>query len=506
MSVKPPTLEQVRDAARELGLALSDGDAAEFRSLLADALEVCYRPLDELPDPMPFVRYPRTPGRRPEPDEDPLHAWYVKTSIQGAPEGKLAGKRVAVKDAICVAGVPMMNGGSVLEGYVPDVDATVVQRVLDAGGEIAGKAHCEYFCFSAGSHTNSTGATHNPHRRGFSAGGSSSGCAALVGAGEVEMAIGGDQGGSIREPSAFCGVYGLKPTYGLVPYTGAAPMEMTLDHLGPMTATVADNALLLEVIAGEDPEGLDPRQRGVRTAPYTEALERGVAGMRIGVLEEGFGQPQAEPEVETKVRAAATALVDLGARVEAVSVPMHRLGMSVWLPIGFEGTVELMLLGNGLGTGWRGLYVGSLGQALAAWRDRADWLPEGLKLGMLLRAYAQRQYRGRYYAKAQNASRRLRAAYDRALADHDLLVLPTVPFKAPPLPAGRSRAEMLGPGLPAIANTAPFDCTGHPAMSVPVGLVDGLPVGMMLVARHWDEMAIYAAAAALERAGDWRSR
>ena len=170
-----------------------------------------------------------------------------------------------------LAGVPMMNGAATLEGYVPDIDATVVQRILDAGGTIVGKAHCEYFCLSGGSHTNATGPVHNPHKMGYSAGGSSSGSAVLVALGEVDMALGGDQGGSIRMPSSFSGTYGMKPTHGLVPYTGIMPIEIYVDHTGPMTATVADNALLLEVLAGAD--GYDPRQINVKTHPYTKALK-----------------------------------------------------------------------------------------------------------------------------------------------------------------------------------------------------------------------------------------
>ena len=134
-----------------------------------------------------------------------------------------------------LAGVPMLNGSAVFEGYVGEVDATVATRLLEAGAEIDGKAHCEDLCLSGGSHTNVRGPVHNPHRRGYSAGGSSSGSAALVGAGAVEMAIGGDQGGSIRMPSAFCGTVGMKPTYGLVPYTGICPIEPTVDHVGPIT-------------------------------------------------------------------------------------------------------------------------------------------------------------------------------------------------------------------------------------------------------------------------------
>ena len=164
-----------------------------------------------------------------------------------------------------LAGVPMMNGAATMEGYIPDIDATVVHRILDAGGTIVGKAHCEYFCLSGGSHTSATGPVHNPHKMGYSAGGSSSGSAVLVALGEVDMALGGDQGGSIRMPASFCGIYGMKPTHGLVPYTGIMPIEIYVDHTGPMTANVADNALLLEVLAG--PDGYDPRQYNVKTHP-----------------------------------------------------------------------------------------------------------------------------------------------------------------------------------------------------------------------------------------------
>src|SRR5262249_40604700 len=183
-----------------------------------------------------------------------------------------------------------MNGASTLEGYVPDIDATVVTRILDAGGTIVGKAVCESFCLSGGSHTSQSGPVHNPYRHGYSAGGSPWGCAALVGAGEIEMAVGGDQGGSVRMPGSYSGCYGMKPTHGLVPYTGAMPIEATIDHLGPMTATVADNALLLEVMAGAD--GMDPRQYDVRVDKYTSALARGVGGEGHRGGAAGFGPPR----------------------------------------------------------------------------------------------------------------------------------------------------------------------------------------------------------------------
>jgi amidase len=423
--------------------------------------------------------------------------------VKGAPAGKLAGKTVVLKDNVCLAGVPMMNGASTLEGYTPDIDATIVTRILDAGGTIVGKAHCEYYCFSGGSHTNAAGPVHNPHKHGYSAGGSSSGSAALLVAGEVDMAIGGDQGGSIRMPSAYCGVCGMKPTHGLVPYTGIMPIEITLDHTGPMTNNVADNALLLEVLAGED--GLDPRQYNVKTDAYTKALGGGAKGLKIGVVKEGFGHPNSERDVDAKVKQAASTLRDLGATVSEISVPMHAVGLAIWSPIALEGATELMMRGNGMGTNWRGLYTTSLLDAHSQWKHRADELSETLKISMLIGHYFIKHHRGHFYAKAQNLSRKLRAAYDAALSKHDLLLMPTVPLKATPLPPADAPRELyIQRAFEMLANTAPFDATGHPAMSIPCGMSDGLPTGLMMIGRHYGESTIYRAAAAFEKAGDWK--
>jgi len=502
MPVTRPTVAQVRALADDLGFTLSDADAQSFLGLMAGSF-AAYDAVAAMPDHVPAVRYPRTPGYRPEGAENRYNAWYVKTTVKGTQTGKLAGKTIVLKDNVCLAGVPMMNGASTLEGYVPDVDATIVTRMLDAGGTIVGKAHCEYFCFSGGSHTCAAGPVHNPRKPGYSAGGSSSGSAALVAAGEVDMAIGGDQGGSIRIPASYCGIYGMKPTHGLVPYTGIMPIELTLDHAGPMTATVADNALLLEVLAGAD--GLDPRQYAPRTAPYTEALGRGVDGLRIGLVKEGFGHHNSEKDVDASVRSAAAVFGKLGAKVGEVSVPMHAMGPAIWSPIALEGATELMMKGNGFGTNWRGLYVTSLIDAHSAWRHRADELSDTLKLSMLLGHYFVKHHRGHFYAKAQNLSRKLRDAYDAALADFDVLVMPTLPLKATPLPpADAPREVSIQRAFEMISNTAPFDATGHPAMSVPCGQSDGLPIGLMLIGKHWEESTIYRAAHAFEQAGDWR--
>ncbi|HZC18232.1 MAG TPA: amidase family protein, partial [Rubrobacteraceae bacterium] len=314
--------------------------------------------------------------------------------------------------------------------------------------------------------------------------------------------IGGDQGGSIRIPASWCGVYGLKPTHGLVPYTGVFPIEITLDHTGPIAGSVEDVALLLSAIAGED--GLDPRQRGVRTADYLGALDGGVEGMKIGVLTEGFGWPDlSEEDVDEAVRGAAQGFAQLGAEVSEVSVPMHRDGIHIWNAIAIEGATALMVDGNGMGTNWKGHYTTSLLDAYARGRiTRANDLSETVKLTMLTGRYMQERYHGRYYAKAQNLARRLAVAYDAALEDNDLLLLPTLPMKATPVPEPDApREEVVQRALEMIHNTCPLDVVGYPSMTLPCGLPEGLPVGAMLVGRNWDEANVLKAARAFEGTG-----
>jgi amidase len=497
MAVRRPSVQELQQAGSELGLSLSVTDAESFHGLMQGLLDA-YDVVDGMIESLPPVNYPRTPGMRPQPDDNPYGAWAVKTRIQGARRGKLTGKRVAIKDNVCVAGVPMMNGASILEGYVPEIDATIVTRLLDEGAEILGKSVCEYYCASGGSHTSANGVVENPVVPGHNAGGSSSGSTALVMAGLVDMATGGDQGGSIRIPASYCGAVGLKPTHGLVPYTGIFAVELTVDHAGPITRTVADNALMLEVIAG--PDGLDPRQSGAPGQPYTQALARGVAGLRIGVVPEGFGLPGAEAEVDARVRDAADRLSRTGAHVRDVSVPLHLAGTAIWTPIFLEGATDLMMRQNAFGTNMKGVFLESLMDTHSRWRERADELSETLKLGILTGHYMSSRNLGRFYGKAQNLNRLLTADYDRALAEVDLLLMPTTPMATTPLPGtNATREEIVGRAFEMIGNTAPTCVTGHPAISIPVGNTsDGRPIGAMLIARHLDEMTLFRAAAALE--------
>src|SRR5215831_7219860 len=343
MPLTPPTNEDLAEIAGRYRLGLGPGDIEQFREIIAgavasyDAVERLY----EASRPEP----PDRPYRWPDAAENELGAWYVTAELTTASDGPLAGRRVAIKDNIEVAGLPMMNGSATVEGFIPRRDASVVTRLLDAGATITGKAVCEDLCFSGGSHSSRTGPVLNPWNRSRSAGGSSSGSAALVAAGHADMALGGDQGGSVRIPSAYCGTVGHKPTHGLVPYTGAFPIENTLDHLGPITRTVADAALMLTVIAGRD--GWDPRQpAGLQPQDYVGELARDVTGLRAGVVSEGFGIPGlSETGVDETV-----------VQVAEVSVPWHRHAMHVWNVIATDGATVQMVDGNGYGHNWAGLY------------------------------------------------------------------------------------------------------------------------------------------------------
>ena len=265
MPVDPPGSAALDQVARHYGLGLGPADVASFEPFVDgllgswDAVERLYA-----------ENAPQAPDRawyRPPPADNPYSAWYVTTSITERPDGPLAGRTVAVKDNTAVAGVPMMNGSATVEGFVPRRDATVVSRLLAAGATIAGKAVCEDLCFSGGSITARPGRCEPVGHRAV-AGGSSSGSAALVAGGVVDIATGGDQGGSIRIPAAYCGVVGHKPTYGLVPYTGAFPIEYTIDHLGPMARTVGDAALVLCVWPAGRPR---PAPAGRSTCRTTSA-------------------------------------------------------------------------------------------------------------------------------------------------------------------------------------------------------------------------------------------
>ncbi|CAG5133270.1 unnamed protein product, partial [Candidula unifasciata] len=276
--------------------------------------------LDTMCDLVPEVKYPRIPGYRPKPEDRFGNAWVWRCDIAGAPFGKLFGKSVAITDNTAVAGVPMSNGSQLLDGYMPEYDATVITRILDAGGRIVGKAACDDFCFGAMGFSAVDGYISNPEHPEQRVGGSSGGSAVLVATGQVDLAIGADQSGSVRVPAAWTGTVGLKPTFGLVPYTGVVPVEPSVDHVGPITRNVSDCALFLEVIAGND--SLDGRQAITIEIPdYSKMLEVNMTGKVIGVLQEGF--QTCTQETQAAVREFLATVVQAGFVLKRVSVPLH---------------------------------------------------------------------------------------------------------------------------------------------------------------------------------------
>ncbi|NKC01463.1 MAG: amidase [Pseudomonadales bacterium] len=501
------SVEELADVMRDLGMTADE--AASYKGVVEGILSgAAASDAFDWPEAEPVKRN----WVRPDEKDNPHGAWYVQTdikgsNIKGSKSGKLAGMRVAVKDNLLLAGVPLMNGTSILEGYEPQEDAEIVTRMLAEGATIVGKTVCEAYCFSGGSHTSATGPVLNPHNPEHSAGGSSSGSGVVVATGEVDAAIGCDQGGSIRMPASFCGIVGMKPTWGLIPYTGILGMNPNIDHTGPMTATVAENARLLEVLAGRD--GEDSRQIATPEDAVAYADELGasdLAGLKIGIVQEGFGLPSSQPMVDSAVRAAAESLTSLGAEVIDMSVPLHAQAGALT----FGGTQAITtsmfnLDGNLLER--PDLVPEAFIEKQNNWRARADELPANVKTALISSEVIRRREGFRFLARTERGTRLLRQAYDDALATVDLLVMPTTPMTASRLPAaGASPAEVTGLAFAPLANTSAFNRTHHPAMSVPCGLADGLPIGMMFVGQRFAEATIYRAGHLFEQQHDWRNR
>jgi len=392
----------------------------------------------------------------------------------------------------------MTAGSKLFEGYVPSIDATVVRRLLDGGATITAKLNMEDMAFSGSGELSATGPVLNPRDDDYIAGGSSSGSIVAVVAGDVDVAMGGDQGGSVRIPAAWSGGVG---THGLVPYTGVVGPGHSFDHTGPMATSVEDCALLLDVIAGKDP--LDPRQGAVSTGDYAGGLPGDPGDLTIGVVEEGFGHDQSEAGVDRTVRDALDDLRAAGAAVEEVSVPRHLDGFPIWNAVVIGETTGL-LRDEGVGRYGKGFYETQFAEAFGrARRAHADDYPATLKLTVILGQYLADEHRSRYYARGQNLRRTLRGAYDEALAGVDVLAMPTTLQTAHEQRDDLGRLEIIDRALNMLPNTAPFDVTGHPALSVPAGESDRLPVGLMFVGGAFEDGTVLRAGHAYERAVGW---
>ncbi|MFC6723165.1 amidase [Halobium palmae] len=499
--MRQPSEREVAELAEATGISFASGEQEDYAQVVGETLDLL-EGIEELPEPqLPPREYEhtsRSPGYEPTDEEDPYNAWITKCTVKGAETGPLSGMTVGLKDNVSLASIELTNGSDVMQGYVPAVDATIVTRLLDAGATISGKTNL--WGFSVGD--SDYGPVENPNAPEYSIGGSSSGSAAAVAAEEVDIGIGGDQGGSIRMPASFGGIVGLKPTHGLVPYTGIFGADASLDHTGPMTRTVEDAAIATEVLAGRD--GLDPRQpHDLEVQDYTDALDEDISDMTIGVLKEGFEHDVSDPEVNEVVRDAIADLEAMGAETKSVSVPRHLKTGAFSLSVAFYGMGQLFRQ-NGLTPGADGWYdtgaVEYLGRALDA---QSSDLPDTAKNAILLSEYLRRNYQGSIYAKAQNLTLEMRESYDEVLTDADAMVMPTVPMK-PPAAGTKMNVDALkenGPGFDVAKNTGMFNLTHHPGLSVPCGTVDDAPVGLMFVGERFDEATLFNLGYAYEQAG-----
>jgi amidase len=500
---RTPTPNELERYAAVHHVDLSDDEREDLAAAAAGLLDAYDRLAALSPSEPTAPVDPDRSGFVPDDDENPCNAFVRRCSVSGTADGDglLGGYDVGLKDSVSLAGIGLTCGSAVLSEYVPSTDATVATRLLEAGATITGKLNMEDMAFSGSGELSAHGPVPNPRDPDHLAGGSSSGSGAAVVNGDVDVAIGTDQAGSIRIPAAWCGCVGHKPTYGLVPYTGIVGLGRSFDHAGPLARSVEDCARTLEAIAGAD--GLDPRQGAVPTEPYAEDLETDPADLTIGVLEEGFDREESEPGVDETVTGALEELADAGAELHEVSVPMHRDGLAIWNGIAIEETAAT-IAGEGIGSFGNGYYDAELMAAFGrARRERADEFPPTVKLVIALGEYLAEEYYGRFYARARNLALDLTAAYDEALADVDVLAMPTTPQTAHERLENPSRLQVLERAVNMLENTAPFDATGHPALSVPAGSSDGLPVGLMLVGEAFDDRTVLRAGRAFERRVDW---
>ncbi|PPQ98063.1 hypothetical protein CVT26_003289 [Gymnopilus dilepis] len=539
----PVTEDTVGIYAKKISTGMElkrDQDVKDLTAILAafhDSVQSVLEMEDYVPPALKpdLERFPREnvtfPSKRSQ--GNPLNAWACKFVLREkgrTPQnGLLEGKTVVLKDNVCVAGVPCGLGTDAISPpWVPHVDATIVKRIIEAGGIIVGKATTESMCQSASSFTSATGPVDNPYAPGRTSGGSSSGCAALVADGSCDMAIGADQGGSIRMPCAFCGLVGIKPTFGLVPYTGISSNEWQHDFAGPMCKNVYDTALLLEAIAGAD--GLDDRAGPGCPLPeqvprYSELIsirdarpKPPLEGKKIGVLKEAFSMPALDPRMAEKVKGAAELFKDLGATVEEVSIPLHTVAPTLWMIANrYAGGVTRLGQNSGHGE----YYHNDLHDLIFPLTQEKWEKFSPFTINSQINALYGWENLSGGYGKAMNKVMEVRHAYDAALETYDCLVLPTVAFVANAHPSPDATVlqkiqKSVGQGL----NCSPFNTTGHPALSLPIGTLSParedwvteqdaglkLPAAMQLVGKWWDETGLLQLANAWESAFDWRIR
>jgi aspartyl-tRNA(Asn)/glutamyl-tRNA(Gln) amidotransferase subunit A len=411
---------------------------------------------------------------------------------RGEDPGLLAGVPVAIKDNLCTRGLPTTCGSKILEGWCPPYDATTVTRLRDAGAVIVGKTNLDEFAMGSSTENSAFGPTRNPIDLARVPGGSSGGSAAAVAAGFAPVSFGSDTGGSIRQPAALCGVVGVKPTYGAVSRYGLIAFASSLDQIGPFAGSVADAALALEVTWGHDP--FDSTSVTQPIASPREAIGRGVAGLRIGVVEELTDGEGIAAEVRAAVERAAAALEAAGATVERVSVPAATYGLSAYYLIAPAEASSNLARYDGVRYGLR-VKADTVEQMNAATRDCG--FGAEVKRRIMLGTYAlSAGYYDAYYGTAQRVRTLIIRDFARAYERFDALLGATSPTVAFEL--GAKTTDPLAMYMNDVC-TVPSSLAGHPAMSVPFGTGEGgLPIGVQVLADALDEATMFRVAAAVE--------
>jgi len=454
------------------------------------------------------------------------HARYLDSQRERGNARPLSGLVLAVKDNICIRGYPVSCGSRMLKDFSALYDATVIDRLRDAGAIFIGKTNCDEFAMGSSNETSHFGPVRNPHDPDYVPGGSSGGSAAAVAAGMCHAALGSDTGGSVRQPSAFCGVVGLKPTYGRVSRSGLVAFASSLDVIGPLARSVEDVATVLNVIAGEDPN--DATSAPVEVPDYTEALTGDVDGLRIGLPDEYFTEGL-DPDIRQMVRDQVAALEDRGARIETVSLPHTEYGIATYYLLATAEASSNLARYDGIRYGYRADLQDTrqrlrerreaLEQKLADartagdeervreleaqlddeqsaldalyTRTRSEGFGDEVKRRIMLGTYAlSAGYYDKYYEKAQRVRTLIRNDFDRAFEDVDVLVTPTTP--TPPFRLGEKTDDPLEMYLNDIY-TVTANLAGIPGLSVPIGTHPehgDLPVSLQLLGPHFDEATL----------------
>jgi len=413
--------------------------------------------------------------------------------------GPLAGIPLAIKDNLCTEGIPTTCASKVLENFTPPYESTVTQRLQAAGAVILGKANLDEFAMGSSTENSAYQLTANPWRLERVPGGSSGGSAAAVAAGECVAALGSDTGGSIRQPASFCGVVGVKPTYGLVSRYGLVAFASSLDQIGPLASCVEDAAMLLQGIAGYDPR--DSTSLKVNIPDYAKGLRPSLDRRnkrRIGVIKETFGRGL-DPIVEAAVEKAIAHLQDLGAAIEVVSCPQFRYGVPTYYIIAPSEASSNLARYDGVKYGMR-RDDSSLMSMYA--KTRAEGFGAEVKRRIMIGTYAlSAGYYDAYYLKAQKVRTLIKRDFEKAFGHVDVLVCPTVPTTA--YLAGEKSDDPLSMYLGDLM-TIPVNLAGLPAMSLPCGFdEDGMPIGMQLIGNVLREDLLFEVGYAYEQSTDW---